>query len=124
MTLEDLVPPLELCKRIPAGEFGESALVYTLVGARCREGEVFDIIVVTTRERGKKVNIQAPAPTLEEILKELAWVTLCDHINDAGERDYWCLIASLEDFSSIMEEHDNNPAAAALRLWLKVKGME
>ena len=28
MRLEDLVPPLELCKKIPAGEFADSALVW------------------------------------------------------------------------------------------------
>ena len=28
MELKDLVPPLELCKLIPEGEFSESALCY------------------------------------------------------------------------------------------------
>ena len=31
-TLEDLVPPLELCKKIPAGKFEDSALVNMLQG--------------------------------------------------------------------------------------------
>ena len=29
MTVEDLVPPLELCQQIPEGEFADSAFVWT-----------------------------------------------------------------------------------------------
>ena len=29
MTVENLVPPLEMCKQIPDGEFAESAFVWT-----------------------------------------------------------------------------------------------
>ena len=35
--LEDIVPPLELCKRIPAGAFEDSALVWTVHGVRSVE---------------------------------------------------------------------------------------
>jgi hypothetical protein len=37
MTVEDLVPPLELCQQIPAGEFADSAFVWTQETAAAKQ---------------------------------------------------------------------------------------
>ena len=78
MTVEDLVPPLELCQQIPAGEFADSAFVWT---QECGEKEWF----VGHREdldcRKNVVNAPPvyPAPTLAE------WVSR--HGIKGGDKD-------------------------------------
>ena len=61
--LKDLVPPLELCKLIPAGELGNSALV------RC----IDDVGTVVLCERENAIHTEGwkkiPAPTFLKILK-------------------------------------------------------
>lgn len=56
MKIEDLVPPLEICKQIPEGKFADSALVWLGERVYIRSGE--DAVTF-------------PAPTLEEILMAL-----------------------------------------------------
>ena len=119
--LEDIVPPLELCKRIPAGKFEKSVLVWTAHGVRSVEE-------LSRLEFCKNLPIRKmtfPAPTLEEILDELGNKTVClyDGIRYEvsvcmRERD----IKTKEHQWRQYGEADRNPAAAALRLWLKVKG--
>ena len=113
-TLEKIVPLLALCKRIPAGEFEESALVWALdpEGIECvmpREVAVY--------EYGKRNMI--PAPTLEEIclvLRNLS-ATILDK-----ERIVACKI----DPEIWIEEKAKNGdiTSAALRVWLKMKEIE
>ena len=76
--LEDLVPSLELCKRIPAGAFADSALVWFGHDKVYFPPPVHnDMAVVPRHELGvtchvflkKGVRQLYPAPTLEEILK-------------------------------------------------------
>ena len=138
MELKELVPPLELCKLIPQGEFEDSFAVriqYTM--------EVDDVVLGkwTTRENISTTQVLSrnqaltviedlpdyegykliPAPTLPEIMKEL-------------KRDYskvgvsirydWCCYV-VDDLGNDMTESDNSDAAAAaLKLWLKLKGVE
>ena len=56
--LESIVPPLELCKRIPAGEFEDSALAWYNHG----------VPILRWRDNLEKLDgVQTiPAPTLEE----------------------------------------------------------
>ena len=107
--LEKIVPLPELCKRIPAGEFEESALVWVLdpEGIECvmpREIAVYEYMV--------------PAPTLEEIslmLRNLSVTNLDNEINVACKIDpeIW-----------IEEKAKNNDiTSAALLVWLKMKGL-
>ena len=71
MRLEDLVPPLELCKKIPEGKFADSVLVW--FGHRHTDKTMK---VVPRNELGvacqfflqKGVRVAFPAPTLAEIL--------------------------------------------------------
>lgn len=116
MKLEDLVPLLELCKKIPAGEFEDSCFV--------RIGE--DTIVLRSNVRvvsGRQDDIY-PAPTVQEIMAELpddngctAW--FCQHCS--GE---WSMGNCERDLHVKNGTEDSNPAIAALKLWLKLKGIE
>lgn len=111
MRIEDLVPPMKLCKQIPKGKFADSALVwrgtnhlwwdyYTMPRecGNCRELDPGEII--------------APAPTLAEIIEELP-----KYVEYRWYNGKFCPCHPKydpEDFS------DKNPATAALKLWLEV----
>ena len=80
MTVEDLVPPLELCQQIPEGEFADSAFVWTQETAATKQWFVChreDLYV------GWKSNVNLPpvypAPTLAE------WVSR--HGIKGGDKD-------------------------------------
>ena len=101
-SLESIVPPPELCKLIPVGEFDDSALVFRPYAARgdnkvCPRAQCE--VVVGERP--------VPAPTLDEILKALG---------DLGAVFCNCWIrvdSQLLEYPVGTEE--------ALRLWFKVK---
>ena len=122
--LEDIVPPLELCRRIPAGRFEESALAW---GRDVNEGEFF----VYPRE--DIIDIVSPAPTLAEILAKLPAaingvgvleLALDDRAENNAGRYVICynrygVDSALEETTQL--ESDNNPATAALRVWLRIR---
>ena len=135
-TLESIVPPLELCKKIPEGEFEDSALVWVyddVVGFLCRTSGCEQIHkkewqlehnhprkIAIRRKCGQEIY---PAPTLEEIITTLltyGWLVKID-----------CRI-QLDTFVELYSRTSNTryteyaPSAceAALRLWFKVKGIE
>lgn len=128
--LKDIVPPLELCKMIPKGEFADSTLVWSLVGTHYCEDGMFDEIGVITRSRGRQTNIQFPAPTLAEILDELPTVwnnrflVMLDVTNKGKGHQigYARLIDGVLDSDGDFCIQDLNPAIAALWLWFRVKG--
>lgn len=71
--LEMLVPPPELCKQIPEGQFKDSALVWT---------QGVDGMFIDFRDaRPEDEEGNFPAPTLEEIMDELARLELCPGID-------------------------------------------
>lgn len=107
MTLENLVPPLELCKQIPEGKFADSAMVWVKVleyinGSQKVIDRVIDRRIAFPCRR-------IPAPTLEEIL------------NEFRNNDVMIILWGLIDRIS---ENDSNLATAALKLWLQEKGRE
>lgn len=124
--LESLVPPLELCKLIPAGEFEDAALAWIhadVVGFVCRTsgceqvaGKEWQLIrsnasrVIRARKRGEEI---FPAPTLEEIM---------------GAMPYCRVYKKTANFYVAVKEQERVPslsgATAALKLWLKLKGVE
>lgn len=133
--LKDIVPPLELCKRIPAGKFEESVLVW-------KHHEIFfrgiDIMDQTDRvtfradEQNDIVSTYSstryyPAPTLAEILDELGNKTVCLY-----DGIHYEVSVCIRECDSGTKEHqwrqygeaDRNPAAAALRLWLAMREEE
>jgi hypothetical protein len=123
--LESVVPPLEDCQKIPAGEFADSALVW--VSLKC-EPELYehvesrhDLPHEDETDKGKYSDsfeiITAPTPA--EILAKLPFGTIL--MLDATE--VWVCIVHLGQ-SGVMIEKNSNPATAALRLLLKLKGIE
>ncbi len=133
--LESIVPPLELCKHIPEGEFEDSALVWVyddLVGFLCRTSGCEQIHkkewqlehnhprkIAIRRKCGQEIY---PAPTLAEILNALYKedryenkLKICP-VFPGGE---WSIGYSYQKL-----EKDFDLTAAALRLWFKVKGVK
>ena len=70
--LESIVPPLELCKQIPEGEFEDSALVWEKSEKYFQATEIIDYeYKVVARDESKG---GFPAPTLEEVLEAISKV--------------------------------------------------
>ncbi|MDD3886745.1 MAG: hypothetical protein PHI35_07730 [Victivallaceae bacterium] len=120
MKLEDLVPDLELCKLIPIGEFADTALVWPsggLAERRCHDCK-------TTR--GCRIKC-FPAPTLTEILEKLpaqlenGEVLIVEKGIHLFSGYYFIHYPGI---GKSWQYRDHNPASAALRLWLKLKGIE
>ena len=121
--LEKIVASLELCKQIPAGEFEDAALVWDIHGK-------FDKWHVEKRVnrsvRFGDYGIMSPphadisAPTLAEIWRELR--NLSVNVID-GAITVSCRIDPEETLYETARD-DNDVTAAALRLWLKLKGIE
>ena len=115
-TLESLVPPLDLCKQIPAGEFENSALSWYKTG---------QYYVFPRKRFGKQYQV-APAPTLQEILNELPKyneneVTLaCVPSFLPGDKGRIFGEAWSVGYTAKSSVTDATPATAALKLWLEL----
>ena len=119
--LESIVPPLELCKQIPAGEFRDSVLVWKerIGNSRDARVKIREPEDLSYKVESAEVNY-FPAPTLEEMRWELRnlSVTVYENIIVAS-----CKIDPETWVSETVNpgEHD---ADATLRIWLKQKGIE
>ena len=115
--LESIVPPVELCKQIPAGEFEDSALVWCRV-----RGE--DAVCPREQWVGVGGISPVPAPTPEEIIIDIGKthkhpvLTYC--------HNYWEITCYTGYTNAELFCVNIEPTAshAALRLWFKVKGIE
>ena len=117
--LEKIVPSLALCKYIPEGEFKDSALVW--MHRPALEGISDDPFMVDYRVKAEYLKRELhPAPTLEEIRLELRNLSIVFYNNKIIVS---CKIDPETWFSETVfpGEHD---ADAALRIWLKLKGVE
>lgn len=119
--LENLVPPLELCKKIPAGEFADTYAAYFWDA----NGEN---ITLDKRDGDAiwKDIVMAPAPTLQEIMAELInlspyAIKICESFK---EWHIECCIAVEYGERYLSADSAKNPATAALKLWLKLEGIE
>ena len=137
MKLEEIVPPIELCSKIPPGHFENSAFCwhYTdVAGFVCRtsgceqvQGKAWQIVdnhrrkIEIRRKHGEEIY---PAPTLQEILEELHKLQE-DVFLKWSETAYneWFVNAYTHNKKDY-QAHDSNPANAALKVWLKHKGIE
>lgn len=151
--LEDLVPPLELCKLIPKGEFEDSAFIWdktTSVGFWDGEDKDGNHIGGFGKIPHKKYRLRQnysercrkhlkeqdieldifPAPTLQEIMAELPPYA-------KNEKILACCVPDWADFNArVFGEHwrvgytgdvsvnDKSPSIAALKLWLELKGID
>ena len=118
--LESIVPPLELCKQIPAGELEDSALVWVyddVVGFLCRTSGCEQIHkkewqlehnhprkIAIRRKCGQEIY---PAPTLAEIIESI------------GEVESWDTMTTTR-----ITGGKQNLTTNALKRWFKVKGIE
>lgn len=111
-TLENLVPPKELCNEIPPGEFDNSVFGWKYINGYSHSE--WELVLRTESD------VDCPAPTLAEILKVLA--EGCDGACcfNATEKGIW--YAKVEDLEVVEEisKRDKNPATAALKLWLEL----
>ena len=111
--LKDLVPSPELCKRIPEGEFTNSALAWY-------RRIIFDDYVIYPRQLLNS-HADAPAPTLAEIMAALSLY------GEPADVTFWrtgqCSVLVQVDEHD-REEVSESPENAALKLWLDLKGAE
>ena len=127
-TLEKLVPPLELCKKIPEGEFEDSALVW--VGDQFYENKS----VVDRGYQGiQRDGDIAPAPTAQEILEALPsrlntpdgdfFLVLLDarSINGNWQIGYARKLMHNGVLEDLIIIKGADQAEIALRLWLELK---
>ena len=122
MKLEDLMPPLELCKQIPAGEFADSALAWMVLP----DGSLHPVFPIIARNATLPDDDLIPAPTLEEILREMAkYPHRFNNLTcDAYEEMDFGVTAFVpyrgKPGSTLTEYRDGSGATAALKLWLEV----
>ncbi len=123
MNIDDIVPPLELCKLIPEGEFEESALYWgELLGAQsvfpreCGDCDTFGVI--------QTEHIICPAPTLQEILEELHKLQKDVFLKWSETAYHEWLVNAYTHNSDDYQAHDRSLVIAAMKVWLKMKGIE
>lgn len=115
MRIEDIVPPLELCKKIPEGAFEDSALVWNLeVAATRHHGEWWEVVY---RESTCEDEEFYPAPTLAEIMHELCQSG--EPVDVTLWRTGQCAVMVNREEEEC-EEVSCFPAEAALKLWLEL----
>lgn len=140
--LTDLVPPLELCKLIPTGEFADSALMWLEVDIP--QGDKTGWQVIPSYKIFRTChNPKYPAPTLQEIMEAIGGIKE-EFVPDPLSPDNEKLIKrnpqyqpSIEFFpeanfpwtsmrwtNSIWSESDTSAPEAAIRTYLKVKGVK
>lgn len=119
--LKNLVPPLELCKLIPQGEFEDSSAIWVFFP---KSDEKFHLYLREDYDWSKTENY--PAPTLQEILENSTTLCVTPEIFHA-HKNYWTAQGeNLNDEGMYQFYHgySHNPATAALRLWLKLKELK
>lgn len=110
MNIENLVPPLELCKLIPKGEFEDSYAIYVYI---------YGWLLMPADDCAsdiKEEHSYYPAPNVQEIMAELPSCVCC-RINEE-----WSISLVNDRFENAIK--DSNGATAALKLWLKLKGVD
>lgn len=110
MKLEDLVPPLELCKQIPAGAFEDSALAWN-------EDETYPGAPAILGLRANRVFSEGwryiPAPTVAEIMAAMPACT-CYRLGET-----WTVALCNDTIDNGVKSR--RAATAALRLYLEVR---
>ena len=108
--LESIVPPLDLCKMIPAGEFENTALVWDIHGKFDKwhvEKRVKRSVRFGDYGRMSSPHADIPAPTLEEILEAYM---------EIKEWDTVTITRPVGDNARLVD--------TALKRWFKGKGIE
>lgn len=110
--LEELVPPFELCKLIPKGEFEDSYAIYVYI-----YGEWLLFPVANCAADIKEKHPYYSAPTLQDIMANTPFINV--YINVSKEYTVH------RRYGSHCRKYfrDKNGAAAALKLWLELNGI-
>ena len=111
-SLESIVASLELCKKIPDGEFEDSALVWVVKGdhEECAPRTMFNAI-----PNSWKVY---PAPTVVEIMKAIKKMKVCSSICPSNRDNGWFFNAHIRYELPV---YGDTAEEAALKMWFKVK---
>jgi hypothetical protein len=113
--LEELVPPLELCKMIPKEEFGSSIFIWHFDDTH----KLCMLKPFDQYSHGEYKyfpgEYRCPAPTLEELIKELPLDTI---FGKEQHGEIWLSHNHTYGFQ------ERNGATAALKLWLELKGID
>jgi hypothetical protein len=127
MQLKELVPPPEVCIKIPIGEFKDSFAVYLVTAVSMDKPfdiskQSFELMLRFAAERllnsgceAQVLRVICSAPTLQEIMAEM---TFCNCYRVSKE---WVVALTQNNTPTAIK--NNNPAAAALKLWLEMKGL-
>ena len=128
-TPEDIVPSVELCRKLPKEYFKESIFVWYYDDEEYKpkskdDYKHFKLILREYLEGklqmlaggiDKRIPAYIPAPTLQEILSELPeGVQVRMRSSKSGERHYQVSHYSYTQWTT-------RPAAAALRMWLRIQ---
>ena len=115
MNIQDVVPPLELCKLIPEGEFKDSAFLwfsnYHFGGWHIEKRE----LAVAFTDNGEL----CPAPTLQEVLEKLPWNFEFSHCYKEVPTEKYITIVGTE-----IGEIGNTAVESAMLTWLNLKGIK
>lgn len=115
-SLESIVPPLEDCQLIPEGSFAESAVGYQI----CNRGYNDEYATVVFRREEPEI----PAPIFSEILIAIRKIEWIQQLYVDVSED--CFVVGIigqkrgNTTTISMESQDQNPATAALRMWLEI----
>jgi len=116
--LEDLVPPLELCKQIPDGDFEDSALVWEVKDI----GETALVMRAGTLPPhlrfGRFKTFLYPAPTLAELIAVIPCACMDNCLQ--GKKTFTITAAYTRNGIDYYGATDKNPATAALKLYLAI----
>jgi hypothetical protein len=128
-TLEQLVPPFELCRKIPADSFNGTALVWKTY----HRGIISDNPYVAERDtwdhefREDAEQPIIPAPTVQEILEAMPESKTTEagvQRRHGGYYCYMCKISADIDIGELNCKSGNNLPEALLKLWLDVIRVE
>lgn len=133
--LLDLVPPLDICLKIPNGEFSNSAFLWIEADDKNVSGR----LICRTKALKNWDRRTAPAPTLQEIMEEIAGIdkvysackvtgeTLCTNPNYDPSIHYspkrFLSWSSKRWRNSVWAENEETACEAALRTYLKIKNI-
>lgn len=120
-SLESIVASLELCKKIPDGEFEDTALVWETYYSKYSIKPVVIDRKTSESTPHEFVENVYPAPTVVEIMKAIKKMKVCSSICPSNRDNGWFFNAHIRYELPV---YGDTAEEAALKMWFKVKGIE